>query len=1249
MVCLSILSLLVAAPAPTECLGLWNPRYRSWHSHEGNGIELLKPEGTRALHATASLDSFFVENHRHQGDRQAAVPLSTDIWPCSGFSATPSSTTELGSSELTPASRLPFQAPGNHLAKKLDAAGDEHGNSNRGKESRRDTRLTRTRSHPVLPSAASSSFAERLSPWSAAFAEYGSAWAATEKEEPGESGNPLAFLGPPAYSPVHDPFRLPEASASTSASPHGDLRIVSALPLCRIPPYALGPMVGAGSFSMVYPVLQHDCPAAAKLLPGRKLGVKIFRLRLTGVSTLLNSVCERRRNQIDSDAFDAFHSYFRRLPFMSRDFHSMIRMLDEGLTVQRVMTYAHHLTPQLVLTDAKALREVINTNCFYKEMIQLGMIFRRIKEYLRKHRPNAWATLQEADTETQALAYAEIGLKEQGWALPVARVIVSDHQGIPAWGLLTELFEGDLKPEADRTGSTLDGWLRATPGNDALHQLFSSRESLMDLTSKTLKSLASMHTLFGFGHFDIKPNNLLYRTLPTGEGRPTGVEVALADFGMASEFYDWMPVQGTIEYMPPEMKGVRSPVRARPAFDVYAAGLTISRFWSSAMALGVAEPWVSNCIVPALSRSEIPVEFTFRRFTTRSGPRIYTAATIASLAACFAPAGKVEKTYHTQMPHILRLLISQMVEADARVRVSMRHAALTVVGMREIEQLSGLFPSRSGAESNDDNLQKFQDSPLIKFLLFYLGIPRLSVTTDNMDAYGRLGRYLLDLVKHEPLHAAATELVQPLDLDYFRQDIDWINTTIDISESEVEAVISRTRERLTKSLVITDEAWADLVDILFGVTREGLRVLAQRAIYVRKTHALQQAVGNAVGEFIMSLYQADGSLQLIAEDPYTDLSETILDGLRVFVPKDTEIGLYLTHRVAATYTAWTTLDRLLRKAVQQARSHRATEEAGAAAVEGPSAEARLPKDEGALQDAVFSSLQAITAPLYFGLPWGFDAASTYGRTAEEMTSFVQETYIPHVSRMWPQGTHRAILRLTIDRTVRKLNSALPASPGEIYKTVFGALPKHGLIPTLFHVGLEREEYTQLLYGKSLKDFKKIVVHFAAQQELRLAVERAVAALSPEDGRDARDEQTRAGKGFIEVMLRFNGKRMPPKGSEAARHKIIKKTVFVDSTLTVGQVNTFFTKLLADSFDTSCREYVAELKVWVSGDSAEFQTVPENELVSQIFAAPEREKVFKVVATHPSTDLAVAETTKEIEQWQQHAAAPDANMFLFGEA
>lgn len=73
---------------------------------------------------------------------------------------------------------------------------------------------------------------------------------------------------------------------------------------------------------------------------------------------------------------------------------------------------------------------------------------------------------------------------------------------------------GYVQPKGDKTGLALDGWDRQSAGNKNLRRLLTSRDSLLELTSKSIKPFVIMHNLYRFGHFDIKPPNLLYKFFP---------------------------------------------------------------------------------------------------------------------------------------------------------------------------------------------------------------------------------------------------------------------------------------------------------------------------------------------------------------------------------------------------------------------------------------------------------------------------------------------------------------------------------------------------------------------------------------------------------------------------------------------------------------------------------------------------------------------------------------------------------------
>ncbi|PFH31924.1 hypothetical protein BESB_024160 [Besnoitia besnoiti] len=1106
-----------------------------------------------------------------------------------------------------------------------------------------------------------------------------SAFAQTQKKEtasPGktsETKNALAFLGVPAVVSERNPPVLSRtASASAPSTQEEELAKANSLPLCEIQWDILGPMLGSGSYGGVYPLLQPACPDVTKSFVGRKFAVKIFRLKRAGIMAHFDSISDGKAPQTDTETLHAIESQIRAIPASNSIYQKMVRVIDPSIDAQKTKNYAGSLTHDIVLTESNKLRAVINTHSFFSELCETGTIFQQMETFIKRNRPDVWTALEGASEEAKASKYAEIGIAENHWSLPLARVVVNDTRGIKHWGLLIELHHGDLEPKAKKRGSPADSWLPMVISSQALREIFGSRTSLLSLTSKVLKPFVKMHNLYLLGHFDIKPANILYKYLPAQNGRAAGLSIAAADFGMASRLYSPMPIRGTLSFMAPDMERVPGGLTSSPEFDVYALGLTLAWFWTSATEVNERAPWVEKCIKPALKRSADSggsVAFTFQRFASKTGPRIYDEQTLAALDGCFALGGKIEKLYHTEMPLLARLKISQMVDLDPRARCSMRHAELTFKVLSVTDQLSRGTPGGATADADEEKLKRLQEMPLMKYLLYYLHLKPLTVARDNRTEYRLINRAMLEFAQHTPLHAAAAEEVEPLPLDFFHGEKDWAAATIDITEEEVDAVIKRARTVLA-SETLSAEGWTDLVDIVFGVTPEGLRTLARRAVYRRKTFVLQQEIAKAVRQFVTSLYKVDAPLQLVAEDPPPRLFEFVRAELALSPPEATKLGRRITRGALQSFSAWARIDRCLRQAFRlavESPSNSATRDAAAALESG---RVPAPEQEKALYDAIFSTFESMTAASHSGLPWGPDAVSDFGVAAEEMSRYVRSTHIALIAKMWPYSAHRQILDSSIQVAVRRLlgeQATLPDSLSAVYEMAFGALPRYAHVNMPFLVGLEREEYTRILFNYNLSKFKEAVGVAATRHELKIAVEKAVDALGADAEKsndeelaenlmkellpqhiriapparfgwkeqanirtsildfvkDVRRRRSLAGPDMVQVRIRINGKSKPPRDASLVLHEIRKKLVAFKSGVSVSQFNEFFTRVLKESFNPFCRSFVAELKKRIKRSPAEYETVSGDTALVTLLGQ-DGSSIFKLVAVDPSVQGSASE-------------------------
>ncbi|ESS29601.1 protein kinase domain protein [Toxoplasma gondii VEG] len=1094
-----------------------------------------------------------------------------------------------------------------------------------------------------------------------AFAEHKSGGEKASREETGgkKDDQALSFLGDTKSASELNPPRLVCPDKPPTLPPREEqVRKAYALPLCELPWDDLGPMLGSGTFGRVYPLRRPACTEVTKGFVGRKFAVKIFWLKRKGMMNLFDTISQGgtpSAEQTDPGTIAAIKSEIRSLPTSSSAFRDMVRIADPTVDVEKIKGMADSLTVETIMKEAKTLRTVINTNGFYTEVGETGTIFTQMEKFVQTHRPEIWSTLSKASQEAQASKYAEIGLADNHWSLPLARVLVKDKNDVKHWALLIELFDGDLQPKTDKTGYSLDGWNAKSGGNVVLREIFSSREALIGLTSKLVKPFVVMQNLYSLGHFDIKPPNLLYKYFPGEKGRAGRLSVAAGDFGMAGLLHGDMILRGTLAFMAPEMERVSGGLVAKPSYDVYALALTLASFWTAATELRDHYPWVEKCIKPTLKKMKDAPEFTFLRFASKTGPKLYEADTIYALSTCFAVGGKVEKLYHTGMPLLIRLKLSQMADPEPLARVSMRHARFVFKAYAMLDKLLRAPQSEANAETREEQLKQLQSLHIVQFLLFYLRMEPLTAARDNTQSYRRLARALLDFARLDPVYQAATETVQPLPYEFFTEQKDWQNVKVEVSGSEVDETIRKLRTSLTRDRSLSEDSWADLVDIMFGVSLDGLREVVTRVVYSRKTFLLEEKIGNAVKEAVAATYKFDPNTQLIAEDAPDRLFEVVRTDLGLSYPDDSELGRFLVHRVSKSHTAWATVDRLARQALRLAlRREERTRQVYEQLLSGekPSSES-----EKAFFDSVFSAVSVVSEANYFGLFWDFPSAGLFGVPPEEMQAYVRKTHLAFVGKMWPVETQKKILEAAVRVTVRGLNASLPASLVDVYATVFAALPTKAPVSPPFLYGLEREEYSSLLFDAKLPEFKEMVAFWATRHELNIAVQTAVGKipdatkLSDEDIekqlegmlpahlrspsparfgwppeavadnirlfiREAKDELALHGPDMVHNRIRVNGRSKPPRRAAFLFHEIFRKAIAFKKDVSVLQFNQFFTDILKQSFDPQCRRFIAEVKKRVKSAPAEYVRVADTEAVAPLFEG-EGKDILKLVAVDPA--------------------------------
>ncbi|KFG28050.1 putative transmembrane protein, partial [Toxoplasma gondii p89] len=284
-----------------------------------------------------------------------------------------------------------------------------------------------------------------------AFAEHKSGGEKASREETGgkKDDQALSFLGDTKSASELNPPRLVCPDKPPTLPPREEqVRKAYALPLCELPWDDLGPMLGSGTFGRVYPLRRPACTEVTKGFVGRKFAVKIFWLKRKGMMNLFDTISQGgtpSAEQTDPGTIAAIKSEIRSLPTSSSAFRDMVRIADPTVDVEKIKGMADSLTVETIMKEAKTLRTVINTNGFYTEVGETGTIFTQMEKFVQTHRPEIWSTLSKASQEAQASKYAEIGLADNHWSLPLARVLVKDKNDVKHWALLIELFDGDLQ------------------------------------------------------------------------------------------------------------------------------------------------------------------------------------------------------------------------------------------------------------------------------------------------------------------------------------------------------------------------------------------------------------------------------------------------------------------------------------------------------------------------------------------------------------------------------------------------------------------------------------------------------------------------------------------------------------------------------------------------------------------------------------------------------------------------------------
>ncbi|PHJ22670.1 protein kinase domain, partial [Cystoisospora suis] len=271
----------------------------------------------------------------------------------------------------------------------------------------------------------------------------------------------------------------------------------------------------------------------------------------------------------------------------------------------------------------------------------------------------------------------------------------------------------------------------------------------------------------------------------------------------------------------------------------------------------------------------------------------------------------------------------------------------------------------------------------------------------------------------------------------------------------------------------------------------------------------------------------------------------------------------------------------------------------------------------------------------------------------------------------PYAVQRRLLGFLVSRGVTSMKGKLPEASNlrDIYEKVMGSMAGDTHQPLPFLFSFEREEYTRILYNWTLTEFKENVVYRATRHELKLAIQTAITQLDKELGsmslsdiqqkvqtsllpkylreasparygwtsdklnekikhitQKAVERQQSISVDMTETVLRVNGRSIPAKRADMKAHSILKKATVFPNDLTCLQLNQFFTNLLKESFDPKCRRFVAQLKRLTRPSPAEYEAVPSNVKLVDLFTSRDK-AIFKLVAvslTDAKTEGATSE-------------------------
>ncbi|KAL8429412.1 hypothetical protein Efla_001250 [Eimeria flavescens] len=1063
-----------------------------------------------------------------------------------------------------------------------------------------------------------------------------------QEDKPGASAPDQPRLQA-ALAPLlrHLPGRLRPPAAQQQPDPQlreEGLSLATAMPLCDLSFEALAPKLGGGTYGVVHPLKEGSPPCkavAAAATKRTRFAVKIFRLR--GLASLMAAAEEGQQelSAADKAALPKATSELKSVNLKCEATLGALKpvLVGDELALLQALQAEALLSAEVFLKNFAAIRAAIHTKCFLDELEETGLIFRQINRSLKDLDREAWQHLQSASQEQRVSEFAALGRQLFHWSLPVARALVKDKNGRLHWGILVKLFDGDMEPQANRNadGSALDGW-EAGPRNAVLKGLFGSRASLLDISAKAVQPFVFMHNFFFFGHFDIKPANLLYSKRDAQRG--IAVELAAGDFGMATMLGQRTLMRGTVAFMAPEIerpKRQATPpprVMAEAAHDVFALGLTLSQFWTVSSFCGVSYPWVERCITPHLEQG---ATFSFESMASTTAAELYTPQVKIHLNRCLRLGGAVEKLYLPQMPNLHKLKIAQMTETDPRIRISISNA---FAFFKVAQALEGVLATAGDREKRQ--LAVAEETSLLRLCLSKAKLKAIDVQGQQRQAHAHQAlRALQDLASFGPVRRAASVAASPVALETaWSLQAPAVATGEETEKAKQELQAELEWEKFRQEATPKGRNYEDHVDAVLGLDLPGLETHTAAAAVVSAVEAASVAIAKAVQAYIQQELEYEPNTQLLEETPEPAAYEFIFKALGVDATRNTELLSYIKERLFVSFVSWASADRWVRLAVR--RCVAASNPMLSVHLKYAAGEAVAEEEAAAFRQCIWQHLEAAALETHHGLPWGVSTAlRDYGASEAQVSAFLKEALIkPLAQTAWSTDNARKLLLLQVRRAVSRLDPAfLPGGLNlrGVYAAILKEMHKDRFVPLPFGLWQERHEYTEAMYGLSLQQFRETVVFTATREALRRKAEEILNRMQPQERaavtaaslrkeipeqlthskRYAATEeageallnqtieeallkaQTATRESLVSLRVTVNGALFRSPETNKQKGRPAAKTLKIHPNTTALDFNQHFTRVLQNSLAPGCTRYTAVLKQKTDSGSYEAVDTPES--------------------------------------------------------